>query len=344
MNRGPQQIPLFGPDTPPERASRRAEEARDGVETDPVQRTPYDADGLRLAVLGSGSRGNAIVVRSGAHTLLIDAGFSCRELEKRLRLIGVDPRQIDALVLTHEHQDHCRGADRFSKRNKVPIYATAGTLSGKRLRRLPGPVRPFRAGAELEAGGFLVRSFGVAHDAREPVGLVLEDDRGWKLGVVADLGSRGEVSWARLRDLDALVIESNHDPGMLRTGPYPWALKQRIASRWGHLSNEQAAAGVQELIGDRLGIVVLYHLSQKNNLAALAETAVGEALDRAGARARVVTCEQERPTPWLRAGGLLGAGLEGIAPNEGRAARAPTTARETVTGVEPLAPSLPGVI
>ena len=151
----------------------------------------------------------------------------------------------------------------------------------------------------VQIAGFLVEPFAVPHDAREPIGLVIESAAGFRLGLVTDLGSRSRLAWGRLADLDALVVETNHDPAMLRNGPYPWPLKQRVAGCHGHLSNDDAADGVAELVSERLRWVVLYHLSQTNNLPALAAAAVGEALARLGAAAQIALSEQDRPTPWL---------------------------------------------
>ncbi len=251
---------------------------------------------MKIAVLGSGSRGNAVVVQSDGHSILVDAGFSCRQLELRLRALRVDPTTIEALVLTHEHSDHVCGAELFSRRYGLPVFATEGTLSHLPLKR---PGIALRSGEKQEVPGFEVEPFAIPHDAREPVGLVLQDDEGRRLGLAADLGSRTRLAWGRLRDLDFLILETNHDLTMLRDGPYPWALKQRVAGRHGHLSNREAAEGIPELVSERLKWVVLYHLSQTNNLPALAAEAVGEALDTCGAEAQTVVTEQHQPTTWL---------------------------------------------
>ena len=258
---------------------------------------------MRLAVLGSGSGGNSLVVESGGRRLLIDAGFSCRQIERRLTSLGEEASRLDVLLLTHEHQDHCRGVDVLVRRHELPVYATQGTLDGCAFRtEVMALARTVRSGHPFEvpeAPGFRIEAFGVPHDAREPVGYVIEDDEGSRVGLVSDLGSRSQLAWGRLHDLDCLVIESNHDLQMLRTGPYPWYLKQRVASRHGHLSNHEAAAGVVELLGDRLSSVVLYHLSGTNNLPALAVQAMGERLDRAGSPAQIIVSRQDEPTPWL---------------------------------------------
>ena len=242
---------------------------------------------LRFCVLGSGSSGNAVVVEAGGKSLLIDAGFSCRELERRLQAVDVDPHSVVALVLTHEHGDHVRGAPRFSRRFDVPVHATSGTLAGIRQPSFaPRPV-VVRAGSALEVDSFRIEPFAVSHDAREPIGVVIEAEAGGRLGLAADLGTRSRETWGRLRDLDALILETNHDLEMLMKGPYPWPLKKRIASDRGHLSNADAADGLGELVDDRLRWVVLYHLSKVNNRPAIAEAVVGEALSRTGSAARM---------------------------------------------------------
>lgn len=255
---------------------------------------------LRVGVLGSGSGGNAVVVECGKHRILLDAGFSCRELVKRMKLLDFDPQTLGAIVLTHEHQDHCRGADRFAKRFQLPVLATAGTLSGTPLREeiRKGAVT-LRSGEPREVAGFSVEPFGIPHDAEEPIGVVVQDPCGRRIGLVADLGCRTSLAWGRLYDLDILILETNHDLDMLRNGPYPWSLKQRVAGRHGHLSNREAAEGLPELMGDRLRWVALYHLSRTNNLPALAAAAIGEALDREGCPAQMAVTRQDHPTPWL---------------------------------------------
>jgi phosphoribosyl 1,2-cyclic phosphodiesterase len=271
------------------------------IEPNPGRELRPPAETARFAVLGSGSQGNALLVECGGDRLLIDAGFSCREIERRMGTLEADPASLGGIVITHEHNDHVCGADRLARRWELALWATAGTLD--ECRGLTAPARAqarvLASGRPVEIGGFLVEPFTVPHDAREPIGLVIESASGFRLGLVSDLGSRSRLAWGRLTELDALVLETNHDPAMLRNGPYPWALKQRVAGRHGHLSNDDAADGVEELVCDRLRWVVLYHLSRTNNLPALAAAAVGEVLSRLGAPAAVVLSEQNRPTPWM---------------------------------------------
>ena len=270
---------------------------------------------MRIAVLGSGSRGNAVLVESAGVRILIDAGFSCREIEKRLDGLGVAAGSLAALVLTHEHSDHVRGADRLARRHRLPIYATAGTLEatgglGEQARRLCVTIE---SGRPVEVAGFEIEPFAVPHDAREPVGFVVAAPDGCRLGVAGDLGSRSRLAWGRLVDLDVLILEANHDLDMLRNGPYPWVLKQRVAGRHGHLSNRDAADGLPELLCDRLRWVVAYHLSQTNNLPALAVDEILGRLRREGSAAQVALSEQDRAGAWIEVaapgGHQMGLGL-----------------------------------
>lgn len=254
---------------------------------------------LRFCVLGSGSAGNSVVVESGSHRVLVDAGFSCKQIEKRLQAMGIDPPSVDSIVLTHEHGDHVRGAAHFAKRNQATIYATRGTLEKSGLADKPVPSVELASSQPRRIGGFLIHPFTVPHDAREPIGVVVEDGSRRRVGVACDLGTASRLAWAHLADLDALVVETNHDLEMLRRGPYPWHLKQRVAGRHGHLSNREAAEGLAELISARLQWVVLYHLSRTNNSPALAAEAIDRVLREHGSNARVCVSEQVVPTPWM---------------------------------------------
>ena len=257
---------------------------------------------MRVVVLGSGSAGNAVVVESDSRRLLVDAGFSCRELERRLEAAGIDASGFDGILLTHEHGDHVRGAGVFSKRHRVPVFATKGTFASISLGSGERETVTIRSGQRHRAGAFQIVPFKIPHDAMEPVGYVVEDLWGRRVGVVSDIGTCSRLAWGRLKDLDVLVLECNHDLKMLRDGPYPWHLKQRIAGRFGHLSNADAAEGIRELITDRLQWVVLYHLSETNNSPVLAVDAVTEALRREGCAARLCVTTQEEPTDWMAVG------------------------------------------
>lgn len=251
-----------------------------------------------MSLLASGSKGNSLLLCTDQTRLLIDAGLSARELSRRLALIGVAPDTLDAIVVTHEHIDHVRGLGLLSRRHDLPVYlhhATAGTLYGKQ-----GPARliEFETGEELAIGGFGVRAFPVTHDAAAPVGFTISGAFG-KIGVATDLGLATRLVAEELHNCRCLILESNHDEELLRDGPYPWPLKQRVRGSHGHLSNRDSAGLLGTLCWAGLETVCLAHLSETNNHPRLAETAAREVLDRQTCcRPNLLLGCQERPTNW----------------------------------------------
>jgi phosphoribosyl 1,2-cyclic phosphodiesterase len=220
-----------------------------------------------VVVLGSGSSGNATLLDTGKTRVLLDAGFSYRELGRRLSLVGEAPNGLGAVVLTHEHEDHLKGVDLLCRRNGVPVHCTAESWRSRRPPSTPEPVEDcveIRPGSAFHVGDLRFVPFRVPHDAAECVGFRIETD-GLVLGHVTDLGQATALVQERLRDCDALILESNHDVGMLRTGPYPPRLKQRIASRTGHMSNDAAARLLDSVWSERTRHVLLAHLSETNN-------------------------------------------------------------------------------
>ena len=236
----------------------------------------------RVVPLGSGSSGNATLVTFGSKRILIDAGLSARELALRLAGTGTDPGSLDAILLSHEHHDHARGLERFAVRHKVPVFSTPETLAALNLAPMHlGAWHPFEPGVPFDANGVTVDPFAVPHDAVNPVGFVLEAD-GVRVGIATDLGHATTLVVERLRGCHVLVVEANHDDDMLVRGPYPWALKQRIGGRLGHLSNGEAATLIAAAAEADCQAVILAHLSENNNTATLARTAVAGALSRTG--------------------------------------------------------------
>ncbi|MFR0672389.1 MBL fold metallo-hydrolase [Enterobacterales bacterium AW_CKDN230030176-1A_HGKHYDSX7] len=222
---------------------------------------------MRFAVLGSGSQGNGTLIASGDTYILVDCGFSLRETERRLALLGVSAAQLSAVLVTHEHADHVHGVGLLSRRYNVPVYLSQGTLRG--LRK-PVEVRGFLAcGQSLEIGALRVSAARVEHDALEPLQYVISDGQR-RFGMLTDLGTYDGWLLDRYQDLDALLIESNHCRDMLARGHYPYFLKQRVGGNLGHLNNHQAANLVAELGWQDLQHLVLAHLSSKNNLPHLA--------------------------------------------------------------------------
>ena len=228
------------------------------------------ADAPRLIPLGSGSAGNATLFCTPGFHLLIDAGLSCRALETRMREVGFDPDRLDAILLTHEHQDHVRGAERFSLRHSTPVVGSRRALEA--MNRSPVHFNEWVslvAGAPLDISGARVEAFPVSHDAAEPFGFVIEGE-GVRVGFVTDLGAVTGVVIEKLTDCDALLVESNHDSRMLQEGPYPRHLKDRVSGTRGHLSNDETATLLEEIGHSRLHSVILAHLSENNNRPELA--------------------------------------------------------------------------
>jgi phosphoribosyl 1,2-cyclic phosphodiesterase len=232
---------------------------------------------LRFCCLGSGSSGNAFVVEAtdAASTtrVLIDDGFSPRELERRLARADVDTRSLSAILVTHEHSDHAGGVCAFARRRQISVYATAGTAACAGFDRVQRLYR-IRAGAELRIGALRVLPIDVPHDASEPVQFLLSDGER-RLAILTDLGHPAASVIEVLSGLDALVLEFNHDLQMLRRGPYPPSLKARIESDLGHLSNAQSVQFLESVDRSRLTRVVAAHLSRTNNRPQLACEALG---------------------------------------------------------------------
>src|SRR5687767_11267326 len=195
---------------------------------------------MRVWVLGSGSRGNAVLLEHRGARILVDAGFHAKALEQRLAAIEVPCESIEALVVTHEHHDHVRGACAAARTWGWPLHASCGTVNAYPALR-EADAHTFDAGTTLRFSSMELQSIAIPHDAEEPVAIIATDDIGGRVGIVYDLGYASGALRRALRDLDVLVLEANHDEGMLRTGPYPPTVRDRIAGRRGHLSNTAAA-------------------------------------------------------------------------------------------------------
>ena len=298
----------------------------------------YAQEMVRFTVLASGSKGNCSVVTGGSTRILVDAGLSCRELFRRMKLAGEDPATLDAIIVTHEHQDHINGLAVTARKLGIPVYFTEGThrawmrwLMPRRQMSyaqwleqcrqqaaerqaeaeasegepdeteiaaepastpvtataesaepakdptwLPA-VQYFAPGEPFSIGDLAVSPFTIPHDAADPVGFVLEAE-GVRMAVATDLGYIPPNVKAQLKALDLLMLESNHDLEMLRDGPYPWSVKQRVLSRVGHLSIDAASGFLDEEYDGQAAYVILGHLSESNNLPELARVAAERAL------------------------------------------------------------------
>jgi len=256
---------------------------------------------LKVSVLGSGSRGNATLVVAGDTRVLVDAGFSGRDLARRLDILDVDPCGITAIVITHDHGDHTRGMGVFARKFSVPVYVTERTRKAcTRYFNGTEVTVPYRAGHPFTVGSLRVEPFLTLHDAVDPVGVTLVDRHTkTRIGIATDLGRPTAQVRHALGRCDFLVLEANHDETMLRTGPYPWSVKSRIASSHGHLSNQAAARFVAQICHPRLAGVLLAHLSCECNAPDLARRIVGKALKKSGYRGFLDVASQDHPTALL---------------------------------------------
>lgn len=262
---------------------------------------------VTVSMLASGSRGNCALVASARTRILVDAGISCRETFKRLRSLNQDPQSLSAILITHEHSDHVYGLATLAKKLRIPIFMTGATHTAwARAQRNQNGERPhldklekFESGHRFQIGDIEVKPFTIPHDAADPVGFTFRAE-GIKVSIATDLGYLPVNVRDHLRGSDVLVMESNHDVEMLRGGPYPWSVKQRVASNVGHLSNEKLADFFTGDYDNSAAFVVLAHLSEQNNHPEIARREAERALARRGGlfNNRVVVAQQsEAMTP-----------------------------------------------
>lgn len=258
--------------------------------------------GIHVTVLGSGSAGNCTLIETEATAILVDAGLSSRQIVERLRLIDRNLDQVDAILLTHEHSDHTGALDVLNKQRPFPVYANRLTAEAvlnnpqcNGLKRISW--RLFSTGSPFEIGDFTIESFSVPHDAQDPVGFTIHHGE-LSVGVLTDLGHVTKLALERVRSVSALVLEANHDVKLLQEDTArPWATKQRIMGRHGHLSNDTAATLAGEIAGDRLRHIFLAHLSRDCNRPDLAHQVVSHTLRQAGAtHVSVAVSSQQKPT------------------------------------------------
>jgi phosphoribosyl 1,2-cyclic phosphodiesterase len=244
---------------------------------------------LSVCMLASGSRGNATYLSDGKTAILIDAGLSGVEIQRRMAAKGLDPQDLDAILVSHEHSDHIQGVGVLSRRFGLTVYISEETrqVSGTVLGRLTA-VRPFTCGDGFRIGSLAVHPFSISHDAEDPAGFTIASN-GIKIGVATDLGIVTGVVKSHLTACDILILEANHDTRMLIDGPYPWPLKQRIRGRSGHLSNEDTALLLESLHHEGLAHVILAHLSEENNTPDKAIQTVTAGLNGARVKMHVAT-------------------------------------------------------
>ena len=229
---------------------------------------------MRLCSIASGSSGNCIYVGSDNTHLLVDTGISKKRIEEGLKSLEIKGEELSGILVTHEHSDHIQGLGVFSRKYEIPIYATAGTIQGicgsKSLGKMPeGLCHEIQSDREFQLGDIKVHPFAISHDANEPSGYCFQNGEK-RMAIATDLGNYNDYVVKNLQNLDALLLESNHDLHMLEVGPYPYYLKQRVMGERGHLSNELSGRLLCDILHDNLKYVMLGHLSKENNYAELA--------------------------------------------------------------------------
>jgi phosphoribosyl 1,2-cyclic phosphodiesterase len=239
---------------------------------------------VQLTILGSGSSGNCAYVETAETRILVDAGFSLREIRKRLATIGRAPENLTGILITHEHSDHVAGVSAIAEKLQIPIYCNRDTAEEMQFQlQKKFSCRLFATGMTFEIGDILVESFSIPHDAQDPVGFLLRAN-GANIGFLTDLGHATTLVLERVRRAHALVLESNHDVKLLQDCPRrPWSLKQRILGRHGHLSNEAAADAAAQIMSADLKHLYLGHLSRECNKPDLAHRVMNERLQKIGA-------------------------------------------------------------
>ena len=265
---------------------------------------------LRVTSLASGSSGNACLIEAGSACFLIDAGIPMNQITRELRGMGIDPKRLAAVLLTHEHIDHVRSAGAISRRYRVPIVATPGTLEAgcTDLGKLGEPARPMPVGATLALGSVQVTSFLLSHDAQEPVGFFIEYED-WRICLATDLGEVRKSMYEYLEAADLVILEANHDrPTLIQNPEYSDRLKWRILSDKGHLSNEQAGGVAGEVLGNRPQCLWLAHLSEENNTPEKAVKQVSKHLHMADKHHQVrveVALRDRRSVSWCAGEALM---------------------------------------
>lgn len=254
---------------------------------------------MKFSVLGSGSQGNCTLVEAGSTRLLVDSGFSGKEISRRLQSLGIDPESLTAIVVTHEHDDHVKGIGVLARKFKLPVYANEAThrAAEAKVNHLPHACE-FGVGEPFEIQDLHIHPFAVSHDAADPVGFVFSDGR-QQLGYCTDTGMITRLIRHHLRRCQAIILEANHDVQMVKKGPYPLMLQQRVLSSRGHLANEDSLALAALLAEEQLRLLVLAHLSAINNSPDLVLRTVQQCLPDNGA-VHVLLSGQGLPIPMMR--------------------------------------------
>ncbi len=250
---------------------------------------------LKFCVLASGSSGNCSLVATSRTRLLIDAGLGVRDLIQRLISTGESLDSLDAILITHEHSDHVSGLCRLLRKLKrrIPVYVSTRTAPVINWEMCNPAVERFQAGSSFTIGDIEIDSFTIPHDAIDPVGFTFHAE-GVKIGIATDLGYLPDSVKYHLRRTDVLLLESNHDVEMLKVGPYPWSIKQRVMGRNGHLSNDVVSDFIANEFASTTAALILGHLSEHNNHPEIARMCAASALERRGLATRLLIAEQKQ--------------------------------------------------
>jgi phosphoribosyl 1,2-cyclic phosphodiesterase len=250
---------------------------------------------IQICMLASGSRGNSIYVSDGETSVLVDAGLSGVELERRMNSQNINAADIDAIIVSHEHSDHIQGVGVLARRYNLPVYISHETYNtaSSQLGSIKH-VNHFSCGTEFCINQLKIRPFSISHDASDPAGFTLGCN-GQKVGIATDLGIVTAMVRQHLKNCSCLIIEANHDVAMLEDGPYPWSVKQRVKGRTGHLSNESSRELLMDIMHDKLSHVILAHLSETNNTPEKAFRAVTERLPNSCLNISVATQSTASP-------------------------------------------------
>lgn len=258
---------------------------------------------LKVSVLTSGSKGNCILICSEKCKILVDAGITFKKVNEFMQFFNLDPMELDAVIISHEHSDHVQGAGVLSRKTQAPIYITQNTLqeSLHKIGKLNVDPVIFYVGSSFQIKDIIVKPFTSSHDAVDSsnflISHVQNEDR--KLAIATDLGYSPQILINYLKQASTIILESNHDVKMLMEGPYPWPLKQRIKSKIGHLSNDQAVGVVSQIMSDKLDKLFLAHLSETNNSPKIAYDTMRNYLLSIQAKTALYMTSQEECTPLL---------------------------------------------
>ena len=256
---------------------------------------------FQTSVLASGSKGNCILIRTGNTKILLDAGLSGKKISELINKRNLNEQKIKALIISHEHSDHESSAGIICRKYKIPLYISRKTYMVSRYRLGKLPIEPvfFNSGDSFKIDDITVNSFSSSHDVVDGSNFIFkrDNDDQSKLAVATDLGYSSRLMIEKFRDSTTIILESNHDEKMLLKGPYPWNLKQRVKSREGHLSNNQAVGVISQVIHPNLKNLILAHLSEQNNTPSLAEDLMQAYLNMINHSLNLYISEQFTPTP-----------------------------------------------